>query len=82
LFESVKSDIHKEDWRILGEKMVIAIKRKEHTALSTKIVDGKYFLKGHLNLQVSSFAQAPTPPQKLKVFCPFSFTKEAKSEGL
>jgi len=39
--------------------MVIAIKRKEHAVLSTKIVDGKYFLKGHLNLQVRSFAQAP-----------------------
>jgi len=39
--------------------MVIAIKRKELAALSTKIVDSKYFLKGHLNLQVRSFAQAP-----------------------
>ena len=27
----------------------IAIKRKEHAALSTKIVDGKYFSKDHQN---------------------------------
>ena len=24
-------------------------RKKEHAALSSKIVDGKYFLKGHLN---------------------------------
>jgi len=41
--------------------MVIAIKIKEHTALSTKIVDGKYFLKGHLNC-VSPLLCQSTPP--------------------
>jgi len=41
--------------------MVIAIKRKEHAALSTKIVDGKYFLKGHLNFVSLLFCQSPHP---------------------
>jgi len=41
--------------------MVIAIKIKEHAALSTKIVDRIYFLKGHLNFVSPLLCLSPRP---------------------
>ena len=40
---------------------MIAIKRKEHAALNTKIVDGKYFLKGHLIFLSPLLCLSPHP---------------------